>query len=57
MLRKVRLEKNWGTYVNERAIYCKILNFFLEKFGNFLVLSKFSYVVPKFPLFFLSGKN
>ena len=23
---KVRLEKNWGTSVNERAIYCKILS-------------------------------
>ena len=27
MLSKARLEKNWGTSFDERAIYCKILNF------------------------------
>ena len=27
MLSEVRLEKNWGTSVDERAIYYKILNF------------------------------
>ena len=27
MLSEARLEKNWVTSVNERAIYCKILNF------------------------------
>ena len=26
-LSEARLEKNWGTSVNERAIYYKILNF------------------------------
>ena len=40
MLSEVRLEKNWGTPVDERVIYYKILNFQ----GNLenSMLSKFS---------------
>ena len=43
---EVRLEKNWGTSINERVSYYKIHNF----------CSNFSCVVPKFPVFSLSGK-
>ena len=41
MPREARLEKNWGTSVDEKAIYYKILHF-VGKFGKFPVLSKFS---------------
>ena len=41
MPREARLEKNWGTSADEKAIYYKILHF-VGKFGKFPVLSKFS---------------
>ena len=54
---KVRLEKNCGTSVDEKAIYYKILHF-VGKFGKFPVLSLNSLcfpclekVITKFPVF------
>ena len=49
MASKEKLEKNWGTSINERAIYYKIL--------HFMEIWKIPCVVPKFPVFSLSGKS
>ena len=50
MLSEVRLEKNWGTSVNERVIYKNTS--FLRKFGKFPVLSKFSLCCTQIPCVF-----
>ena len=55
MLSKARLEKNWGTSFDERAIYYKILHF-QGNWENSLCCPNFPCVVPKFPVFSLSGK-
>ena len=50
---EVRLEKGWGTSVDERAIDYKILNF--EE--NFPCCPNFPCVVPKIPCVFPVCKN
>ena len=52
---EARLEKNWGTSVNERVIYYKIHNFW-GNLENSLCCPNFPSVIPKFPVFFLFGK-
>ena len=53
---EVRLEKKWGTSVDESAIYYKILNFW-GNLENSLCCPDFPCVVPKFPVFSLSEKT
>ena len=56
ILREARLEKNWGTAVDERAINYKILHF-LGNLENSPCCPNFPCSVPKFPVFSLSGKS
>ena len=49
-------DAEWGTSVNERVIYQKILNF-QGNLKNSLCCPNFPCVVPKFPVFSLSGKT